>query len=373
MNQPYRLPVLLTGLLGLSLWLGGCTIASNPSANQPADQSTEQQVAPTTASETTPAESTEVNIYSGRHYETDETLFERFTTETGIQINVVEGEADELQERIIAEGERTPADLLITVDAGRLWRAEEAGLFQPVKSEVLESSIPASLRQPDGLWFGLTQRARVLVYNPEKVKPSDLSTYEALAEPQWKGRVCVRSSGNIYNQSLLGSMVETLGVEATEAWAKGLAANFARDPEGGDTDQIKAVAAGQCDVAIANHYYWARLAKSEKPEDKAVADKTAIFFPNQGDRGTHVNISGAGVLANAKNPEAAIKLLEYLVSPEAQKVFAEGNNEYPVVAGVEVDPVVAALGEAKFDQVNVAAYGRNNPEVVKIVDRVGWK
>jgi len=373
MNQPYRLPVLLTGLLGLSLWLGGCTIASNPSANQPADQSTEQQVAPTTASETTPAESTEVNIYSGRHYETDETLFERFTTETGIQINVVEGEADELQERIIAEGERTPADLLITVDAGRLWRAEEAGLFQPVKSEVLESSIPASLRQPDGLWFGLTQRARVLVYNPEKVKPSDLSTYEALAEPQWKGRVCVRSSGNIYNQSLLGSMVETLGVEATEAWAKGLAANFARDPEGGDTDQIKAVAAGQCDVAIANHYYWARLAKSEKPEDKAVADKTAIFFPNQGDRGTHVNISGAGVLANAKNPEAAIKLLEYLVSPEAQKGFAEGNNEYPVVAGVEVDPVVAALGEAKFDQVNVAAYGRNNPEVVKIVDRVGWK
>ena len=369
MYQRYRWPVLLTGVLGLSLGLAACNPASNLSGNQPTDQST----GPQGAEQPAPTESPEVNIYSGRHYETDETLFDRFTTQTGIQINVVEGEADELQERIMAEGERTPADLLITVDAGRLWRAEEAGLFQPVKSEVLESSIPASLRQPDGLWFGLTQRARVLVYNPDKVKPSDLSTYEALVEPQWKGRVCVRSSNNIYNQSLLGSMVETLGVEATEAWARGLAANLARDPEGGDTDQIKAVAAGQCDVAIANHYYWARLAKSDKPEDKAVADKTEIFFPNQSDRGTHVNISGAGVLANAKNPEAAVKLLEYLVSPEAQKVFAEGNNEYPVVAGVEVDPAVAALGQAKFDQVNVAAYGRNNPEVVKIVDRVGWK
>lgn len=374
MNQRYRWPVLLTGLLGLSLWLGGCaTTDSNQASDQPSAQQTEPATGAGESPSAAPTESTEVNIYSGRHYETDETLFDRFTAETGIKINVVEGEADELQERIISEGERTPADLLITVDAGRLWRAEEAGLFQPVKSQVLESSIPAALRHPDGLWFGLTQRARVLVYNPEKVKESDLSTYEALAEPQWKGRVCVRSSGNIYNQSLLGSMIETLGVEATEAWAKGLVANLARDPEGGDTDQIKAVAAGQCDVAIVNHYYWARLAKSDKPEDKAVADKTAIFFPNQGDRGTHVNISGAGVLANAKNPEAAVKLLEYLVSPEAQKVFAEGNNEYPVVAGVEVDPVVAALGQAKFDQVNVAAYGRNNPEVVKIVDRVGWK
>ncbi|MFZ9737495.1 MAG: Fe(3+) ABC transporter substrate-binding protein [Prochlorotrichaceae cyanobacterium] len=366
MNQQHRWPLFLTGLLGLSLWLGGCT------SNTPTPQ-TGEETAPAEGSPTEQTEAAEVNIYSGRHYETDKTLYDRFTADTGIQVNIVEGDADELQERILAEGERTPADLLITVDAGRLWRAEEAGLFQPVQSEILESSIPEALRQPDGLWFGLTQRARVLVYNPEKVQSTELSTYEALAEPQWQGRVCIRSSNNIYNQSLLGSMVETLGVEATEAWARGLAANLARDPEGGDTDQIKAVAAGQCDVAIANHYYWARLAKSDKPEDQAVAKQTAIFFPNQDDRGTHVNISGAGVLANAKNPEAAVTLLEFLVSPEAQKVFAEGNNEYPVVAGVEIDPVVAALGEAKFDQVNVSAYGRNNPEVVKLVDRVGWK
>ena len=314
-----------------------------------------------------------VNVYSARHYDVDDALFERFTEQTGIEVNVLEGKSDELIERIKSEGETSPADVFITVDAGRLWRAEQAGIFQPVSSPVLEENVPASLRHPDGLWFGLTKRARVLIYNVDTVDPAELSTYEALAEPQWAGRVCVRSSGNIYNQSLLGSLIETIGPEATETWAEGLVNNFARDPDGGDVSQIQAVAAGQCDVAIANHYYWARLAKSDDPDNQAVVTKTAVFFPNQADRGTHVNISGAGMVAGADHGESAIAFLEFLVSPDAQQVFANSNNEYPVVYGVAMDPVVSELGDFKVDEVNVSAFGRNNPEVVKLADRVGWK
>lgn len=314
-----------------------------------------------------------VNVYSSRHYDTDEVLYENFKKQTGIEVEIIEGDADKLIERIKSEGKNSPADVFITVDAGRLWRAEQAKMLQPVSSSVLEAAVPENLRHPDGLWFGLTKRARVIVYNKEKVKPSELSTYEALTEPQWKGRVCIRSSNNIYNQSLLGSMVESKGVEQTEKWAKGLASNLAREPEGGDVDQIEAVAAGQCDVAIVNHYYWSRLAKSDKAENKEVTEKTAVFFPNQNERGTHVNISGAGVVATAPHRENAVKFLEYLVSPEAQTTFADGNNEYPVVEGVKVNPVVAELGKFKVDSVNVAAYGRNNPEVVQIIDRAGWK
>lgn len=315
-----------------------------------------------------------VNLYSARHYDVDEKLYEEFKQETGIQVNVLEGEPDELIERIKNEGDQSPADVFVAVDAGRLWRAQQAGIFQPVTtSEVLNSKVPENLREPNGEWFGLTTRARVLVYNQEKVKPDELSTYEELADPKWKGRVCVRSSGNVYNQSLVGSMIETDGAEATEKWAKGLVANFARQPEGGDVDQIKAVEAGQCDVAIVNHYYWARLAKSEDAADKAAIAKTAVFFPNQEGRGTHVNISGIGMVKGAPHPENAIAFMEFLVSPEAQKVFAEGNNEYPVVKGVKIDPIVAELGDFKVDTVNVASYGRNNPEVNEIVDRAGWK
>ena len=314
-----------------------------------------------------------VNVYSARHYDVDDELFASFTEQTGIQVNVVEGKSDELIERIKAEGEASPADVFITVDAGRLWRAEQAGILQPVSSSVLDEKVPENLRHPDGLWYGLTKRARVLIYNVDTVDPAELSTYEALTDPAWRGRVCVRSSGNIYNQSLLGSLVETIGPEETEAWAKGLVDNFARDPDGGDVNQIKAVAAGQCDVAIANHYYWARLAKSDDAENQDVVANTAVFFPNQDDRGTHVNISGVGVVAGADNQESAIAFLEFLVSPEAQQVFAESNNEYPVVEGTTVDPIVAELGEFAVDEVNVSAYGRNNPEVVKLVDRAGWK
>lgn len=315
----------------------------------------------------------EVNVYSARHYDTDEVLYDNFTEQTGVRVNVIEGKEDELLERIKSEGTNSPADVFITVDAGRLWRAEEEGVLQPMTSSTLEKAIPRNLRHPDGLWFGLTERARIIVYNKERVKPSELSTYEALAEPQWKGRVCVRSSTNVYNQSLLGSMIASEGVEATENWAKRLVANFAREPEGGDTDQIKAVAAGQCDVAIANHYYVARLAKSADPQEQAAANQVGVFFPNQSGRGTHINISGAGVVADAPNQGNAVKFLEYLVSPEAQKIFAEGNNEYPVVAGVATAPILDSYGDFKSDSINVSAYGRNSPEAVKIADRVGWK
>jgi iron(III) transport system substrate-binding protein len=314
-----------------------------------------------------------VNVYSARHYDVDETLYKKFVEDTGISLKIIEGQSDELIERIRTEGENSPADVFVTVDAGRLWRAEEAGLFQAVSSPVLEAEIPENLRHPEGLWFSLTKRARVIVYDKSQVDASELSTYEDLADPKWQGQVCVRSSNNIYNQSLLGSMIETIGLESTEAWAKGLVNNFARQPEGGDISQIKAVAAGQCKVAIVNHYYWARLAKSDDPIDQDVVDKTGVFFPNQDDRGTHVNVSGVGVLATAPHPQEAIIFLEFLVSPAVQEVFAQSNNEYPVVEGVTLEPVVAELGEFKVDEVNIAAYGRHNPEVVKLVDRVGWR
>jgi iron(III) transport system substrate-binding protein len=314
-----------------------------------------------------------VNVYSARHYDVDDEIYKKFKADTGITVKIVEGDSDELIERIRNEGSNSPADVFVTVDAGRLWRAEEAGLFQPISSKVLEEKIPANLRHPDGLWFGLTKRARVIVYNKAKVNPAELSTYEDLADPKWRGRVCVRSSNNVYNQSLVASMIESDGLQATETWAKGLISNFARLPEGGDITQIQAVGAGQCGVAIVNHYYWARLAKSTAPEDQDVIAKTAVFFPNQNDRGTHVNISGAGVIVTAPHRDNAIAFLEFLVSPYAQEVFAKGNNEYPVVAGVAVDPIVAKLGEFKVDEVNVSAYGRNNPEAVKLFDRVGWR
>ncbi|WP_366918613.1 Fe(3+) ABC transporter substrate-binding protein [Acaryochloris sp. IP29b_bin.148] len=314
-----------------------------------------------------------VSVYSARHYDTDQALYEDFTQKTGIEVQRLEGKDNELLERIKNEGKNPQADVLITVDAGRLWRAEQSQLLQPINSETLNQKIPESLRHPDGLWFGLTKRVRMLVYNKAKVKPADLSTYEALAEPAWKGRVCIRSSNNIYNQSLLGSFIESKGKAETEKWAKGLVANLARPPKGGDVDQIKAVAAGQCDVAIVNHYYVARLAQSTNAKNKAVIEKVGVFFPNQDDRGTHVNISGAGVVANAPNKEHAIAFMEYLTSPEAQKVFAEANNEYPAVIDIEPSSALKAYGEFKADTVNVSAYGRNNLEATKIADRAGWQ
>lgn len=314
-----------------------------------------------------------VNLYSARHYDTDEQLYEGFTEQTGIEVNVIEGDADQLIERIRAEGANTPADVLITVDAGRLHRAEEAGILQPILSDVLNERIPENFREPEGKWYGLSKRIRAIVYAKDRVDPGEISTYEGLADPTWEGRVCIRSSTNIYNQSLVASMIEAHGVEETEAWAEGLVDGMARPPQGGDTDQILAVAAGECDVAVVNHYYFVRLLASEDEADREAASKVGIMFPNQDGRGAHANISGGGVIASAPHKENAIKFLEYLTTPQAQDYFTEGNHEYPMVDGVKLDPILAEWGEFKIDDVNAATYGENNAEAVKLMDRVGWE
>ena len=318
-------------------------------------------------------EAGEVNVYSHRHYETDRELFRRFTEETGIRVNVVTASADELITRLENEGAQSPADVLITVDAGRLHRAKERGLLQPVRSEVLEANVPPHLRDRDGEWYGLTQRARILAYHRDRVQPDELSTYEALAEPRWNDRVLTRSSSNVYSQSLLASVIAHEGMEAAEQWAAGLVENLARDPSGGDTDQIKAVAAGVGDVAVVNTYYLARLAASEDPEERRVAEQVGAFFANQDGRGTHVNVSGAGVTRSASNPENAIRLLVFLSGDEAQRLFAEANQEYPVKPGVEWSAPLRALGEFRADTLDLTRLGELNTEAVQISDRVGWR
>jgi iron(III) transport system substrate-binding protein len=315
-----------------------------------------------------------VNVYSGRHYQTDEALYTGFTKATGIKVNRIEAGEDAIIERIRNEGARSPADVMITVDAGRLWRADQLGLFQSVKSAALEKRIPESLRHPDGHWFGFSTRARVIAYSKSRVKPGEISSYEELAEPKWKGRVCMRSSTSVYNLSLMGALIDHLGEARAENWAKGVRANLAQEPNGGDTDQLKAVAAGLCDVTVSNQYYYARLARSAKPDEKQVAERLGIVFPNQESWGTHVNISGAGVLKHAPHRDAAISFLEYLASDEAQRYFADGNNEWPVVRGVKVDnPVLNVFGDFKADRLNVAVLGKNQPGSQKIYDRVAWK
>jgi iron(III) transport system substrate-binding protein len=315
-----------------------------------------------------------VNVYTGRHYQTDEALYAGFSKATGIKVNRIEASEDAIIERIRNEGARSPADVMITVDAGRLWRAEQLGLFQPVKSATLESRIPESFREPGGHWFGFSSRARVIAYNKAKVQEGEIRNYEDLADAKWKGRVCMRSSTNIYNLSLLGALIDHLGEAKAEAWAKGVRTNLAVDPKGGDTDQLKSVAAGQCDVTISNQYYYARLLRSSKPDEREIGEKIGIVFPNQSSWGTHVNISGAGVLKNAPNRDNAIKFLEYLASDDAQRYFADGNNEWPVVKSVKVDnPVLKMLGEFKQDPLNVAVLGRNQPSSQKVYDRVAWK
>ena len=319
------------------------------------------------------AQDAAVNVYTARHYDTDEALYDRFEELTGIAVNVIEGDSDELISRIESEGANSPADVFITVDAGRLWRAEQAGLLASVDSPVLNAAVPENLRHPDGLWFGLTQRVRGIVYAPDRIDASELGTYEGLTEPTLEGRICIRSSNNVYNQSLLASLIASLGQDAAEAWAAGVVENMARPPQGGDTDQIRAVAAGECDVAVVNHYYLARLMQSDDPADREVAEQVAWVFPNQDGRGAHVNISGAGVVAAAPNRTNAIRFVEYLTTPRAQSVFAAGNAEYPVVDGVEPTEVTQAFGAFETDAVNVSLYGRNNPEAVRVFDRVGWR
>jgi len=315
-----------------------------------------------------------LNLYTARHYQTDEALYANFTKQTGIRINRIEGQEDPLLERIRNEGAHSPADVFITVDIGRLWRAQQAGVFAPVKSKLLESRIPANYRDPAGDWFGFSARARVIAYNKDAVRPGEIARYEDLADPKWKSRVCTRTSGHVYNLSLVSSLIAHDGEAKTEQWARGVAANLARTPKGGDTDQLKAVAAGECDVAIANTYYIARLMRSSKPEDKAVADKLAVVWPNQSSQGVHMNVSGGGMLKHAPNREAAVKFLEYLASDEAQRYFADGNNEWPVVPGVKVsNPALEALGSFKADTINVSELGKHQPAAQKLVDRAGYK
>ncbi len=314
-----------------------------------------------------------LNLYSSRHYNTDNALYEGFTRQTGIKVNLLEGKADQLMERIKNEGSNSPADVLLTVDAGRLWRAEKMGLLAPSSSAVLNQRIASNLRHPQGKWYGFSKRARVIVYSRDRVNPSQLSTYEDLVSSKWKGKILVRTSTNIYNQSLIGAMIEKNGARATEQWCRGLVGNFARSPEGNDTAQIKGVAAGVGDLAICNSYYFMRLVKSKDPKDQAIVKKIGIFFPNQKTWGTHVNISGGGVVSTSRNKAAAVKFLEYLSSLSAQRFFAEGNNEYPTVRGVALDPVLKRYGRFKEASLNVDSYGRNSSEAVKVADRAGWK
>jgi iron(III) transport system substrate-binding protein len=315
-----------------------------------------------------------VNLYSARHYDTDEALYANFTRATGIRINRIEAGDEALIERIRSEASNSPADVLLIVDAARLAAAEQLGLFAPVRSKVLEERIPSALRNPNGMWFGFSTRARVIVYDRAAVKPDDVQTYEDLADPKNRGRVCTRPGSHPYMLSLVAAMIHHLGEVQTEAWARGVVANFARPPRGGDTDQIRAVAAGECSIALTNTYYLVRLMRSKKPEDRAVADRVGMVWPNQKTFGTHVNVSGGGLLKSAPNRENAIRFLEYLASDEAQAYFANGNNEWPAAKGVAIDnPELTALGKFKADPLNVAQLGRYTPAAQRIVDRVGWK
>ncbi|MGZ8295095.1 MAG: Fe(3+) ABC transporter substrate-binding protein [Telluria sp.] len=318
------------------------------------------------------AQQPELNLYSARHYQTDEALYANFTKQTGIKINRIEAGENELLERIKNEGANSPADVFITVDAARLAKADELQLFTPWKSKLLEARVPAHLRTED--WIAFSTRARVIVYNKASVNPADIQNYQDLANPKLKGKVCVRSGSHPYNLSLGAALVEHIGEAKTEAWAKGLVANFARSPKGGDTDQIKSVAAGECGVALANSYYVARMLRSDKPEDKKIAANFGVVWPNQKSTGTHVNVSGGGILKHAPHKEAAIKFLEYLASDQAQVYFADGNNEWPVVAGVKVkNPGLEALGKFKADTIHVGKLSKNQALVQKIYDRAGWK
>ncbi|MCM8596328.1 Fe(3+) ABC transporter substrate-binding protein [Accumulibacter sp.] len=319
-----------------------------------------------------PAEEKVLNLYSARHYQTDEALYSEFTQRTGITIRRIEGKEDELLERIRNEGANSPADVLLTVDAARLSAAHEMGLFAPVKSAVLERRIPAHLRTGD--WFSFSMRARVIIYAKGAVRPEELRTYADLADPRLRGKVCSRSASHPYNLSLLASIIAHEGEARAEQWARGVVANLARSPRGGDTDQIRAVSAGECAVALANTYYLARMMRSEKAEDRKVIERIAVVWPDQQGNGAHVNVSGGGVLKTAPHREAAVKFLEYLASDEAQRYFADGNNEWPVVAGVKVaNPALEALGKFKADSLPVGSLGTYRAKAQIIFDRVGYR
>jgi iron(III) transport system substrate-binding protein len=326
------------------------------------------------------AQSQVLNLYSARHYSTDEALYNNFTQATGIRINRVDADDAGILARLKAEGPASPADVILLVDAARLHKGEVDGLFKPVRSKALEDAIPAALRATPtaagSAWFGLSTRARVVVYDKAKVKREDVDTYEELADPKNKGRLCLRSGSHPYNLSLFGAITEHLGPQRTEQWLRGVVANLARDPKGGDTDQIRGVGTGECQVALSNTYYIARLMRSTNPEDKALMDRVAVVFPNQANWGTHVNIAGGAVARNSPNPQAAVRFLEYLASPQAQAYFADGNNEWPTVKGVKFNnPALQAMsgGNFKAETIPLAAVGARQLQVQQMLDRVGFK
>ena len=329
------------------------------------------------------AQAQELNLYSARHYSTDEALYADFTKATGIKINRVDADDAGIIARLKAEGSASPADVILLVDAARLWRGEQDGLFLPIKSKLLEDAIPANLRAAPAAdggipWFGFSTRARVVVYDKVRVKREDVDTYEELGDPKNKGKLCIRSGAHPYNLSLFGAVTEHLGPEKSEAWLKGMVDNMARAPKGGDTDQIKAVAAGECQIGVTNSYYLARMMRSNNPEDRAVVEKVGVVFPNQNSWGTHVNIAGAAVARHAKNQANAVKFLEYLASPSAQNYFANGNNEWPVAKGVNTDnPALKSMtggrGQFKSETIPISAVGANQVKVQQMLDRVGFK
>lgn len=315
----------------------------------------------------------EVNVYTHRHYEADQNLFQKFEEQTGIKVNVINASADELIQKMSLEGENSPADVLITVDAGRLHRATTSGLLQSISSPVLDSIIPSNLKDVDNQWFALTKRARVIAYAKDRVNPEELSTYESLTDGKWNKKILIRSSSNIYNQSLLASIITHKGEEDAKVWAEGMVKNMARSPKGNDRDQVKAVVAGEGDLAIVNTYYIGLLANSDNPEERKAAESVGIYFPNQETTGTHVNVSGAGVAKHAPNKENAVKFIEFLISEEAQRIFASSNYEYPVNPNVEVSETLLNWGTFKEDTINLSLLGENNKKAVILFDEAGWK
>lgn len=315
----------------------------------------------------------EVNLYTARHYDTDQQLYDRFAEETGIKINVIEGNADELIARMRSEGANSPADLFVTADAGALWRAQQAGLFQTVQSDALEARIPAELREPDGNWYGFMRRARVVAYDSAKVRPEEIDDYEKLAGPRFKDKICVRSSDSVYNLSLVGALIEAWGAERAGKWVEGIVANMARPPEGGDRDQIRAVGAGVCEVAITNSYYYIRLATGDDQADRAITERVKLGFPSLDGKGAHVNISGGGVAANAPHRDNALKLLEFFASAETQSFISANNNEFPASPDVPAPPPVDAYANFTANPMSVAAFAARQPQAQSLMSEAGWR
>jgi len=315
----------------------------------------------------------ELNVYSARQEALIKPLLDQFSQENGIKVNLVTGKGDALLTRLQSEGRNSPADVLITTDAGRLYRAQQAGVLQTIQSEFLQQKIPAHLRSEQGYWYGLSVRARAFVYASDRVNPAELSSYNDLADSKWKRRICIRSSSNIYNQSLVASMLANIGEQHTDTWLQGLVANFARPPQGGDRDQIKAVAAGQCDIAVVNSYYFGAMLQSSDEAERDAATRVSIFWPDQDARGTHINVSGAGVTASAGNPQQARALIEFLARDESQRWYAQTNNEYPVRADIPSSELLQSWGDFKTDPLNVTELGKRNAAAVMAMDRAGWK